>query len=268
MRRGLALALLLVLEPMIARAGSATVQRPTPDLVGARALAMGDAYVAAPAGGPGYFHNPAALGLLPDVRLFAQTNVTNRDAVEMDPKGIAYGWRRWGAAWGNRIAEDDEGVADYTYVSGGVSLSSHVALGMSAKVWRSHPWPRFQALGGSATYDIGALVDGPAGWTVGGRIGQLSRGERPRAGAVGAWWERGAHAFAAEIEASDGQPARLSAGAEWEAARHIRLRVGARGTEPTAGVGFAVGPSAVDVAWTQYNGAGVLVVSIASSLRP
>ncbi len=202
-----ALAIILSLVALHARAE--TVQRPLPDIVGARAAAMGDAYVGAPAGAPGYFHNPAALGLLRGVRLFVQTNVTGRVSIEMDPKGIAYGWRRVGMAWGNRIAEDRRGIADYTHLSGGVALSSRVAVGVAAKFWRSHPWPRFQTVGGSATYDVGALVAGPAGWTFGARAGQLAKGEGPRAAAAGVWREGDANgvtmtadAFRATIGAS------------------------------------------------------------------
>ncbi len=259
-----ALAIILSLVALHARAE--TVQRPLPDIVGARAAAMGDAYVGAPAGAPGYFHNPAALGLLRGVRLFVQTNVTGRESIEMDPKGIAYGWRRVGMAWGNRIAEDRRGIADYTHLSGGVALSSRVAVGVAAKFWRSHPWPRFQTVGGSATYDVGALVAGPAGWTFGARAGQLAKGEGPRAAAAGVWREGETYSLGAGAAVSSGDGASLRAGAEWRPLPRARLRVGFRGVAPTGGIGVTVGPADFDVAWTRYAGANLFIVGIAASL--
>ena len=200
------------------------------------------------------------------MRLFAQTNVTSRDTVEMDPKGIAYGWRRWGMAWGNRIAEDTRGIADYTYLSAGVGANSRVALGVAAKFWRSHPWPRFQALGGSPSYDIGALVAASAEWTFGARVSQLTRGARPRAAEAGMWREGDDYALGASVAASTEDGVRTRVGVEWRPAPRLAFRGGARGVAPTAGVGLALGASDVDLTWTRYEGVSLLIVGVSASL--
>ncbi len=244
------------------------VQAPLPDLVGARALAMGSAYVADGSGGPAHFHNPASLALLRDVRLFGQTNVTGRGQVEVDPKGIAYGWRRLGLAWGNRIAEDEDGIADYTYVSAGAGLSSFAAVGVSAKFWRSHPSTRFQLLGGSPTYDVGVLVSARPRWALGARAGQLVRGERPRAAAVGAEYD--AHPYSALFQISHvhGRGARVDIGGEWRPASQLSLRAGTRGTSPTVGAGVSFAGVHVDVAWARHVGTPIVVVGVEASLGP
>lgn len=245
-----------------------SVQAPLPDLVGARAVAMGSSYVAAGADATSHFHNPASLAALRDVRLFGQTNVSGRDDVEADPKGIAYGWRRWGLAWGNRIAEDVDGLADYTYLSGGRALSSRVAVGVSAKYWRSHPSTRFQVLGGSATYDLGLLTAPGDGWRVGARVSQLRRGERPRAGAVGAQYDARRLSVAVQLSHVASRGALLGVGGEWRVATGLAVRAGARGSTPTVGVGWAAGRTRLDIAWTRYAAASVVVLALEASLAP
>lgn len=244
------------------------VQGPLPDLVGARALAMGSAYVANGSGGPAHFHNPASLALLRDVRLFGQTNVTGRGQVEVDPKGMAYGWRRLGLAWANRIAEDEGGIADYTYLSAGMGLNSFAAVGVSAKFWRSHPSTGFQILGGSPTYDVGVLVSAHRRWALGARASQLARGERPRAAAIGA--EYGAHAYTALLQMGHvhGRGARVDIGGEWRPTPQVSLRAGMRGQSPTIGAGVTLARAHVDVAWTRHAGTPIVAVGVEASLGP
>ncbi|MEO2004644.1 MAG: hypothetical protein ABGY41_11145 [Candidatus Poribacteria bacterium] len=243
-----------------------SLQTPTPDLVGARAVAMGGAYVAAGADAMSHFHNPASLASLRDVRLAGQTNVTGRDDVEADPKGIAYGWRRWGLAWGNRIAEDPAGLADYTYLSAAAGVSSRVAVGVSGKFWRSHPSTRFQVLGGSATYDLGVLAALAEGWRVGTRLSQVIRGARPRAGAVGVQHDAGRMSAAVQLDYVDPGGMRVRTGGEWRVGRGFAVRAGSRGTSPTLGAGWAASRAQLDIAWTTFADTSIVVVSMEAPL--
>ena len=243
-------------------------QAPLPDLVGARSLAMASASVADPSGAPAHFHNPASLALLRDVRLFGQTNVSGRDRVEVDPKGIAYGWRRAGAAWGNRIAEDEGGIADYTYLSAAAAVIPAVAVGVTGKFWRSHPSGHFQVLGSSPTYDVALLASVGRPWTLGARASQVERGEAPRAFTVGAQYAARAHSASVQIGRVPGRSSRLDLGAELRLGSRIAARAGMRGATPTAGAGLNVAGVLLDVAWTRYAGAHIAVIGVEASLAP
>ena len=207
---------------------------------------MGGAYVAIAEGAAGMFHNPAGLGVGTGVRFFGQTNVVARDEVKLDPKGATYRWRGWGLGWGNRLAQGEDGFAD---ISGGHRLSSHVAAGVSLKLWRTHPSTHFDVLGSSATYDVGLLV-APSGMVrLGARVGQHERGRGLAQAVVGASYRFDRVLMAADAvwRGRDESTARI--GFEVRALAGIRLRGGWSGDGLSAGGGIDVGPAILDASW-------------------
>ena len=234
---------------------------PVPTGVGVRAAGIGGAYVAVADGAAGMFHNPAGLGVGTGVCFFGQTNVSGRGRVKLDPKGIAYQWRGWGIGWGNRIAQGVAGVADHTYVSGGHRLSSHVALGLSVKLWRTHPSTHFQVLGNSATYDLGVLVAPNGAARIGARVGQHERGRGIGHVVIGASRKVGFALLVAEAEWRDSGKRLVRVGAEVPAGSHVCVRGGWNRDRPTAGLGLEIGPASLDGAWSEVSGHRIISVS-------
>ncbi len=242
-----------VVAPLLAIAWAslacARLQEPTPDGVGSRASAMGGAYVAIAEGAAGTFHNPAGLGVGSGVHFFGQTNVVARDEVKLDPKGATYRWREWGIGWGNRLAQHEDGLADYTYISGGHRLSAHVAAGVSVKLWRTHPSRHFDVLGSSATYDIGLLV-APSGMVrLGARLGQHERGGRLGHAVVGASHRFGRVLVAADAEWRSRDRSMARIGLEVRAFASVQFRGGWSRDGLSAGGGIDVGPVTIDASW-------------------
>jgi len=234
------------------------VELPLPAFVGTRAVGMGEAFVAVANDAAGASHNPAGLGVGRGVALFGQANLVPRAARRFDPKGIAYRLDGVGWAWVNKIAMFPDGIADYTYVSAGFRVASGLAVGMSAKMWRTHPSRHFQVLGNSATYDLGILAAPASAWRVGGRAGTLRRGggvESVTAGVA----RRLSMGWVA-LDADWSRPFGLSfrVGAEAFPARGSAFRVGWNGRAPAFGVGIERNGGRLDVAWTRSEGEGIL----------
>ena len=238
--------------------GRAALDVPAPTGVGVRSLAVGGAYVAVAEGAAGMFHNPASLGVRTGVSFFGQTNVGGRDRIKMDPKGATYGWRGWGVGWGNKIAIADTGVADYTYLSVGHRMSAHIAIGASAKLWRSHPSAHFQVLGNSPTYDFAALVAPTPAVRLGARVGQIERGGGIADISGGASWRSRSAIVSTEVDWQDGDWM-LRGGLEIAPRRWLAIRLGWGDGEPSTGAGVRVGRLSVNTSWASVGGDQVVI---------
>jgi hypothetical protein len=227
---------------------------PLPSLVGTRAVGMGGAFVAVADDASGAVYNPASLGVGRGVALFGQTNLAPRETLKFDPKGIAYRLDGVGFSWANKIGISSDGIADYTFTSAGSRISSRIAVGVSAKTWRTHPYEHFQVFGNSPTYDIGVLTAPAINWRVGGRVGTLHRGRNVESATVSVArrFPRGWIALDGDWNRPNGSSVR--AGIEAALTPWSAVRAGWNGDAPTLGVGFQHSVLRVDAAWTRLRG--------------
>ena len=129
-----------------------------PHYVGARALAMGNAFTAVADDATAGFWNPAGLIQWQGVKLFGVTKLHDRSYYRFDPKGVGYSWRGYSLYWGNKIALDvPSGIPDYNYYSFARQLGAYLAAGLSLKFKRRHPSDYYQFFGYHTSYDIGLL---------------------------------------------------------------------------------------------------------------
>ena len=130
-----------------------------PLYVGARALAMGNAFTAVADDASAGFWNPAGLIQWQGVKLFAVNKFHDRNDYRFDPKGIGYSYRGYSLFWGNKIALGvDSGVPDFNYYGIARQFGPYTAAGLSLKFKRRHPSNVYQFFGYETTYDLGLLV--------------------------------------------------------------------------------------------------------------
>ncbi|MDA1192354.1 MAG: hypothetical protein O3A46_11820 [Candidatus Poribacteria bacterium] len=244
--------MIALLTVSIVWADEDALRLPTPSLIGARAMGMGDAALTFAEGAEGAAHNPASLGVGRGVSIFGQTNLSNRDAIKLDPKGIAYHWRGTGVSWVNRIVNIKGSIYDHTFIGVGKRLSSRVAVGVTTTFRRVHPSANFQVFGESPTFQIGALAEPRNGVRIGARVGQAAHHGGIETGAVGASWatRRGRFAVEAERRPDDWL---IRAGIERALWNGGAARIGWRDGDPSVGLGQRVGGAQFDAAWTRYD---------------
>ena len=130
-----------------------------PLYVGARALAMGNAFTAVADDASAGFWNPAGLIQWQGVKLFAVNKFHDRSDYRFDPKGIGYSYRGYSLFWGNKIALGvDSGVPDFNYYGIARQFGPYTAAGLSLKFKRRHPSNVYQFFGYETAYDLGLLV--------------------------------------------------------------------------------------------------------------
>lgn len=148
------------------------IEEATPLYVGARALGMGNAFIAVADDVSAGFWNPAGLIQWQGVRIFGMTKIHDRRPYAFDPKGIGYTYRGYALFWGNKIAlRTDSGTPDFNYYSLAKQLNSYMALGASLKFKRKHPHPKYQFFGFKSGYDLSLLVKPSQNWKI-GAVGQ------------------------------------------------------------------------------------------------
>ena len=129
-----------------------------PLYVGARALAMGNAFTAVADDASAGFWNPAGLIQWQGVKLFAVNKFHDRSDYRFDPKGIGYSYRGYSLFWGNKIALGvDSGVPDFNYYGIARQFGPYIAAGLSLKFKRRHPSDVYQFFGYETAYDLGLL---------------------------------------------------------------------------------------------------------------
>jgi hypothetical protein len=239
--------------------GDVSADGPTPTDVGVRSLAFGGAYVAVAEGAAGMFHNPSGLGVQAGVAFFGQTNTSGRDRIKVDPKGATYSWRGWGVGWGNKLSSAETGISDYTYLSMGHRVSPYVALGASAKLWRTHPSTHFQVLGNSPTYDVAALVAPTSAVRIGARVGQIERGGGIADVALGGSWRYRYGIVSTEVDWRDGDWA-LRGGLEFAPRGWFAIRLGWGDCELSTGAGVRLGNWSLNTSWASVGGDHVVIV--------
>ena len=129
-----------------------------PLYVGARALAMGNAFTAVADDASAGFWNPAGLIQWQGVKLFAVNKFHDRSDYRFDPKGIGYSYRGYSLFSGNKIALGvDSGVPDFNYYGIARQFGPYAAAGLSLKFKRRHPSDVYQFFGYETAYDLGLL---------------------------------------------------------------------------------------------------------------
>ena len=129
-----------------------------PLYVGARALAMGNAFTAVADDTSAGFWNPAGLIQWQGVKLFAVNKFHDRSDYRFDPKGIGYSYGGYSLFWGNKIALGvDSGVPDFNYYGIARQFGPYTAAGLSLKFKRRHPSDVYQFFGYETAYDLGLL---------------------------------------------------------------------------------------------------------------
>jgi hypothetical protein len=253
---------------------SSPLERPSPLYVGARAAAMGNAFVALADDPTALFWNPAGIIQTAGTSLFGQMKLDRSD-FRFDPKGITFRWRRFGLGWGNKIAVGLEGTPDYNYYSGALKLSQRISIGISLKFKRRHPCGYYQFFGYKRSSDVGILAYPMDRLSV-GFVLREGEGEWDEFALGGAY--RGSRAILTlDLIAVEHKPA-IHLGLEFIPISHLRLRGGLweKGTDEegglSVGVGLYIRGVSLHYAWIRISGEdahylGVHLTTISISKR-
>ena len=212
-----------------------------PQYVGARALAMGNAFTAVADDATGGFWNPAGLIQGQGVKLFGSMKFYNRDEYRFDPKGIGFSWRGYSLYWGNKIAIDvSSGVPDYNYYSIARQLGPYFAAGLSLKFKRRHPSDYYQFFGYQTLYDIGLLSKPYPGFKF-GCVLQNVEGHSIQWITLGTTYYQDTYQLSVDIVLSiEDLKSEFYIGAEWSPVSSLSLRIGNSNGAFTGGVGLHV----------------------------
>ena len=212
-----------------------------PLYVGARALAMGNAFTAVADDATAGFWNPAGLIQWQGVKLFGVTKFHDQHYYRFDPKGIGYSWRGYSLYWGNKIALDvGSGVPDFNYYSFARQLGAYFAAGLSLKFKRHHPSDYYQFFGYHTSYDIGLLFK-PRPELKFGCLLQNLDGRGIQWITLGTAYRHASYKFSADIALSieDAEP-EFYFGVEWTPTSFFLMRVGSSNGALTGGVGLRI----------------------------
>ncbi len=209
-----------------------------PLYVGARALAMGNAFTAVADDATAGFWNPAGLIQWQGIRLFAVNKFHDRADYRFDPKGIGYGYRGYGLFWGNKIAIGiDNDVPDFNYYSVARQFGAYTAAGLSLKFKRRHPSNVYQFFGYQTAYDLGLLIKPRPNLTF-GCLAQNLEGFGIQWLTLGSAYRYAALYFSADVAVStQGKTPEFYIGTEWHPFHFLPIRLGISNGILTAGVG-------------------------------
>ncbi len=212
-----------------------------PLYVGARALAMGNAFTAVVDDATAGFWNPAGLIQWQGVKLFGVTKFHDQHSYRFDPKGIGYSWRGYSLYWGNKIALDvASGVPDFNYYSFARQLGAYLAAGLSLKFKRRHPSDYYQFFGYHTSYDIGLLFK-PRPELKFGCLLQNLDGRGIQWVTLGTAYRYTLYQFSADIALStENAEPEFYFGVEWTPTTFFSMRVGSSNGALTGGVGLRI----------------------------
>lgn len=212
-----------------------------PHYVGARALAMGNAFTAVADDATAGFWNPAGLIQWQGVKLFGVTKFHDRHFYRFDPKGIGFSWRGYSLYWGNKIAIDvKSGVPDYNYYSFARQLGAYFAAGLSLKFKRRHPSDYYQFFGYHTSYDIGLLFK-PRPELKFGCLLQNLEGRNIQWVTLSTAYRYKSYQFSTDIALSTKDFEReFYFGIEWTPTSLFSLRVGSSNGDLTGGIGLQI----------------------------
>ena len=212
-----------------------------PHYVGARALAMGNAFTAVADDATGGFWNPAGLIQWQGVKFFGVTKFHDRKVYRFDPKGIGFSWRGYSLYWGNKIALDvASDTPDFNYYSIARQLGPYFAAGLSLKFKREHPSDYYQFFGYHTSYDVGLLFKPRPNLKFGCLLQNLD-GRSIQWVTFGTAYRYETYQIAVDIAIStEGEVAEYYYGAEWIPTSFFSIRVGSSNGFITAGVGLRV----------------------------
>jgi hypothetical protein len=211
-----------------------------PLYVGARALAMGNAFTAVADDATAGFWNPAGLIQWEGVQLFAVNKFYDRDDYRFDPKGIGYSYRGYSLFWGNKIAIGvDNGVPDFNYYGIARQLGAYAAAGLSLKFKRRHPSNVYQFFGYQTAYDLGLLFK-PRPDLKFGCLAQNLEGYGIQWLTLGTAYRYDTFQFSMDVAFSTaGETPEFYIGTEWHPYRVLPIRLGISNGALTAGIGVA-----------------------------
>ncbi len=210
-----------------------------PLYVGARALAMGNAFTAVADDATAGFWNPAGLIQWQGVKLFGVNKFHDRQDYRFDPKGIGYSWRGYSLFWGNKIALGVEsGVPDFNYYAIASQFGAYTAVGASLKFKRRHPADYYQFFGYQTAYDIGLLFKPRKGLKF-GCLAQNLYGYGIQWVTLGTAYRYSTYQFSADVALSTvGETPGVYFGAEWTPFPIVSLRLGSSNGSLTGGIGI------------------------------
>ena len=209
-----------------------------PLYVGARAVALGNAFTAVADNATAGFWNPAGLIQSQGIQLFAVNKFHDRADYRFDPKGIGYSYRGYSLFWGNKIAIGvDSGVPDFNYYGIARQLGPYTAAGVSLKFKRRHPSNVYQFFGYQTAYDLGLLFKPRPNLKV-GCLAQNLEGYGIQWLTLGTAYRTAAFQFSMDVAIStQGQPPELYIGTEWHPFGFLPVRLGISNGAPTVGIG-------------------------------
>ncbi len=212
-----------------------------PLYVGARALAMGNAFTAVADDATAGFWNPAGLIQWQGVKLFGVTKFHDQHYYRFDPKGIGYSWRGYSLYWGNKIALDvASGIPDFNYYGVARQLGAYLAIGLSLKFKRRHPSDYYQFFGYHTSYDIGLLFK-PRPELKFGCLLQNLEGRGVQWVTLGTAYRYDTYQFSADIALStEDAEQEFYFGVEWVPSSFFSMRVGNSNGFFTGGVGLRI----------------------------
>ncbi len=236
----IAIFFLLLTTPVLGRT-EYPFETARPLYVGARALAMGNAFTAVADDATGGFWNPAGLIQWQGVRLFGVTKFHDRHFYRFDPKGIGFSWRGNSLYWGNKIALDvKSGIPDFNYYSFARQLGAYFAAGISLKFKRQHPSDYYQFFGYHTSYDIGLLFK-PRPKLKFGCLLQNLEGRDIQWVTLGTTYRHESYQFSADIALStEDEKPEFYFGVEWTPLSLLSIQVGSSNGYLTGGVGMRI----------------------------
>jgi hypothetical protein len=217
-----------------------------PLYVGSRPLGMGNAYIAVADDAEAGFWNPAGLIQYQGVKVFASGKLLDREENVFDSKCVSFCYKGTALFWGNKIALrlENGDTPDYNYYSLAQKLSSHIAVGVSAKFKRRHPSDYYQFFGYKTDYDVGFLVKTDSDSLYGLLIQKLDNQNKwINAITLGSSYKMGAKVLSVcDIAILIDKKTSLEThfGLEYNINRWLMLRVGTSGKKPTTGIGINV----------------------------
>ena len=212
-----------------------------PHYVGARALAMGNAFTAVADDATGGFWNPAGLIQWQGVKLFGATKFQDRQTYRFDPKGIGFSWRGYSLYWGNKIALDvASGPPDFNYYSIARQLGTYFAAGISLKFKREHPSDYYQFFGYHTSYDIGLLFKPRPDLKIACLLQNLDDRSIQWV-TFGSAYRYDSYQFSVDIAIStEGETSEYYFGVEWIPTSFFSVRVGSSNGSMTSGFGLRI----------------------------
>ena len=212
-----------------------------PHYVGARALAMGNAFTAVADDATGGFWNPAGLIQWQGVKLFGVTKFQNRQNYRFDPKGIGFSWRGYSLYWGNKIALDvPSGTPDFNYYGIARQLGAYLAIGLNLKFKRKHPSDYYQFFGYHTSYDIGLLFKPRPNLKIGCLLQNLEDNSIQWV-TFGSAYRYESYQFSVDLALStEGKTSEYYIGAEWIPTSFFSVRVGSSNGSITGGFGLRI----------------------------